>query len=196
MDVRRRTDESHLDALDFAGTLEAAQRGQDSALAALWRAFNPRLLGFLRVRDPVAAEDLASETWIRASRSLRAFEGNEAEFRAWLFTIGRRAAIDWQRRRARRPATVTLDAVAEVAHHDDPAERATGAEELEHLLALVARLPTEQADVVLLRVVAGLDVAAVAGIVGKRSGTVRVMQHRALRRLAEMLDAEAAPERV
>jgi RNA polymerase sigma-70 factor (ECF subfamily) len=194
MDVRRPTDRSCLDALDFVGTLEAAQRGQESALAALWRAFNPRLLRFLGARDPVAAEDIASETWIRAGRSLRAFEGNEAEFRAWLFTIARRAAIDWQRRRARRPATVALDAVAEIAHHDDPADRAAGGDELEQLLALVARLPTDQADVVLLRVVAGLDVAVVAEILRKRPGTVRVMQHRALRRLAEMLDAETPPQ--
>jgi RNA polymerase sigma-70 factor, ECF subfamily len=194
MDVRRSTDESRLLPLDFAETLEAAQRGQESALAGLWRAFNPPLLRFLRARDPVAAEDIASETWIRAGRSLRGFEGNDAEFRAWLFTIARRAAIDWQRRRARRPATVALDAVAEVADHDDPADRATGAEELERLLAVVARLPGDQADVVLLRVVGGLDVAAVGEILGKRPGTVRVMQHRALRRLAEMLDAETPPD--
>jgi RNA polymerase sigma-70 factor (ECF subfamily) len=189
MDVRSSTDESRL-ALDFTDTLEAAQRGREWALAALWRAFNPRVVRFLHGRDPVAAEDIASETWIRASRSLRAFEGNEAEFRGWLFTIARRTSIDWQRRRARRPSTVTLEAVAEVADHDDPADRAAGAQELERLLGLVARLPRDQTDVVLLRIVAGLDVGAVAEVMGKRAGTVRVIQHRALRRLAEMLEAE------
>jgi RNA polymerase sigma-70 factor, ECF subfamily len=194
MDVRRSTDRSGLDALDFAETLEAAQHGQEWALASLWRAFNPSVVRFLRARDPGAAEDIASETWIRVARSLRAFHGEAAEFRAWLFTIARRAGIDWQRRRARRPATVALDAVAEVGDQDDPADRAVEGEELERLLAVVARLPIDQADVVLLRVVAGLDVAAVATILGKRPGTVRVVQHRALRRLAEMLDAEAARE--
>jgi RNA polymerase sigma-70 factor, ECF subfamily len=194
MDVPRSTGDSRLDAHDFVETLEAAQRGQEWALAATWRAFNPPLLRFLRARDPVAAEDIASETWIRAARSLGAFEGTEVEFRAWLFTIARRAAIDWQRRRARRPTTVALDNVAEVEHHDDPADRAAGGAELERLLAFVARLPADQAEVVLLRVIAGLDVAAVGEILGKRPGTVRVMQHRALRRLAEMLDAETPPE--
>jgi len=54
-------------------------------------------------------------------------------------------------------------------------------------IALISELPTEQAEVVLLRVVAGLDVPAVAAIVGRRSATVRVQSHRGLRRLADIL---------
>lgn len=54
-------------------------------------------------------------------------------------------------------------------------------------LALIAELPREQAEVVALRVVAGLDVGQVARIVGKRPGAVRVLSHRGLRRLAERL---------
>jgi RNA polymerase sigma-70 factor, ECF subfamily len=54
----------------------------------------------------------------------------------------------------------------------------------------VSRLPGEQADVVLLRVVAGLDAAEVGRIIGKSPGAVRVIQHRALRRLAELLEED------
>ena len=56
-------------------------------------------------------------------------------------------------------------------------------------LALVAELPPDQAEVVALRVLAGLEVAEVARIVGKRPGTVRVLAHRGLRRLAERMEA-------
>ncbi len=57
-------------------------------------------------------------------------------------------------------------------------------------LALVARLPAEQAEVVRLRVLAGLDTEAVATAMGKTPGAIRVFQHRALRRLAEIVASE------
>ena len=76
----------------------------------------------------------------------------------------------------------------------DPAAAVEEILETESALALIRRLRPDQGEVILLRVLAGLDVARVARIVGKRPGTVRVLQHRGLRRLAELL-AEADPER-
>ena len=64
------------------------------------------------------------------------------------------------------------------------------ASESEAALAYIARLPPDQAEVVLLRVVAGLDVEEVAAIVGKKAGAVRVLQHRALKRLSARLVSE------
>src|SRR5581483_1226153 len=195
MEVRRCTDEPRSDAPGFDAVLDAAQLGEEWALAALWRRLQPALLRFLRGRDPRGAEDVASETWIRVGRALPSFVGGEAEFRAWFFTIARRTLIDTQRRTSRRPNTVALDAAAEAAARDDPAEDAVAACGLDRVLALVGTLPADQADVVLLRVIAGLDVADVAAMTGKRPGTVRVLQHRALRRLAAVLDLEPAVER-
>jgi RNA polymerase sigma-70 factor (ECF subfamily) len=61
-------------------------------------------------------------------------------------------------------------------------------------LALLAQLPPDQAEVVLLRVLSGIETTRVATIVGKRPGTVRVLQHRALHRLAELVAAHAPAE--
>ena len=72
----------------------------------------------------------------------------------------------------------------------DPAAQALMASESEAALAHIATLPPDQAEVVLLRVVAGLDVAEVATIVGKKAGAVRVLQHRALKRLSRRLMRE------
>jgi RNA polymerase sigma-70 factor (ECF subfamily) len=71
----------------------------------------------------------------------------------------------------------------------------TAASALEELstaaaLSLVRRLPPDQAEVISLRVLAGLDVTHVAMVTGKRPGTVRVLAHRGLRRLAALLAAE------
>jgi RNA polymerase sigma-70 factor, ECF subfamily len=72
---------------------------------------------------------------------------------------------------------------------DDPAACALEAISTQAAITLIASLPVEQAEVILLRVVAGLEVARVAELVGKPPGTVRVLAHRGLRRLAERLDA-------
>jgi RNA polymerase sigma-70 factor, ECF subfamily len=77
--------------------------------------------------------------------------------------------------------------VAGCAADDDPAETALETVDTDGALAMLARLPAAQSEVILLRVVAGLDAERVATIVGKSTGSVRVLQHRGLRRLAQLL---------
>ena len=72
----------------------------------------------------------------------------------------------------------------------DPEAQAVKASESESALAHIASLPPDQAEVVLLRVVGGLDVEEVAAIVGKKAGAVRVLQHRGLKRLSGTLVSE------
>ena len=176
---------------EFAETLAAAQRGEEWAVGRLWRDLNPPLVRFLRARHGDHADDVASETWIRVSRGIGRFDGSHMDFRAWFFTVARAASIDWYRHAARRPQ-VASDASA-LEHRpapDDSAKAALDAIDTVAALALVARLPADQAEVILMRVVAGLDAEHVGRVLGKRAGTVRVLQHRGLRRLAELLDAE------
>jgi RNA polymerase sigma-70 factor (ECF subfamily) len=175
---------------DFPAVLHAAARGDEDAFARLWRDNQPPLLRFLRVLAGESAEDVASEVWLEVTRGLARFRGGEREFRAWLFTTGRRRVIDAHRYSARRPATVTSD-LADL-EQSSPGDAATMALEritTEAALELIATLPREQAEIVALRVIAGLDVARVAQIVGKRPGAVRVVSHRALRTLAATLAA-------
>jgi RNA polymerase sigma-70 factor (ECF subfamily) len=174
----------------FGETLAAARCGEEWAVATLWRDLNPRLLRFLRARHGDSYEDVASETWLRMTQSLHGFTGGEVDFRAWFFTIAHGASVDWYRRAARRPKTGADSSVLDShAAADDTANEALAAMDTDAALALLGRLPPAQADIILLRVVAGLDAEHVGRIVGKRAGTVRVLQHRGLRRLAEMLDA-------
>jgi RNA polymerase sigma-70 factor, ECF subfamily len=176
----------------FDEVLAAAATGAEWALTRLYRQFQPALVSYLRFRDRDEAEDLAQEVWQGIGRGLAQFEGDEAAFRAWLFTIARRRVADLHRRRARRPADpVPEEHFAGLAGADDPEASAVanlGADEA--VARITAALPPAQAEIVILRVVAGLDVAQVAALVGKRPGTVRVMQHRALRRLAAVFSTE------
>ena len=172
----------------FDSTLAAAVGGDELAFALLWRDVQPGLLRYLQVVAPGAAEDLASDTWVDVVRSLARFRGGEQSFRSWTFTIARHRAVDHQRHNGRRPADpVPTERMPERAAADDPAADAMEHIATNHALALIAELPRDQAEVVALRVVAGLEVSQVASIVGKRPGAVRVLAHRGLRRLAERL---------
>jgi RNA polymerase sigma-70 factor, ECF subfamily len=174
----------------FDSVLAAAVGGDERAFALLWRELQPGLLRYLRVVAPGSAEDLASETWVDVVRSLGRFRGDERSFRSWTFTIARHRATDHRRRAVRRPAEpVPAELLPERAAADDPAAAAMEQIATHRALALIAQLPRDQAEVVALRVVAGLEVGEVARIVGKQPGAVRVLAHRGLRRLADRLGA-------
>jgi RNA polymerase sigma-70 factor (ECF subfamily) len=173
---------------EFAAVLEAAQGGSEDAFAALWQDANPALLRYLRVIAPRVAEDVAAETWVHVVRGLAAFRGDEAAWRAWLFTTARRRAIDEGRRSSRRPAWPLEEAtLADAPAAPDTAEIAMENLDTQAAIALVSELPRLQAEAILLRVVAGLDTEAVAKLLGRSQGAIRVAAHRGLRRLAEIL---------
>lgn len=172
----------------FGEILAGARDGDEHAFAVLWRDLNPAVLRYLRIVSPATAEDTASDVWLEVCRGLDRFRGDEAGFRSWIFTVARMRAIDAARQAARRPVrTVPPDQLPDRPAADDPAAAAAEAQSTREALALIAELPPDQAEVVALRVIAGLDPAQVAEIVGKRPGTVRVLAHRGLRRLAQNL---------
>ena len=187
----------------FDGILAAAQEGGDWAVAILYRWLHSAVLGYLRGRAGDEAEDLAADTWLAVAKSLRSFSGDEPAFRSWVFTIAHRRLVDHHRASARRPRTRSLTPsadgpggaaedgppIAEPQSADDPAgETITAMTSDAAVQRIVGLLPPDQAEIVLLRVVAGLPVDDVAQMTGRRPGTVRVLQHRALRRLAERLE--------
>jgi RNA polymerase sigma-70 factor, ECF subfamily len=168
----------------FRSILVAAQAGADWALAALYSEFQPRLFRYFLAQAPAEADDLAAEVWIDAANGLRRFEGDESALGRWLFTIAHRRLVDFRRRSARRlEVQLSLETlsgnVSSAEWMPEPADEAA--------IALLATLPPAYAEIVLLRVVGGFDSSEVAEIVGRKPGTVRVMQKRALERLAEHL---------
>jgi RNA polymerase sigma-70 factor (ECF subfamily) len=171
---------------DFVAALHAARQGDERALAALWQELQPALLRYLRAVEPGAAEDIASDTWLEVTRRLDRFTGGEREFRGWLFTIARHRLID-ARRRAARHRTAPVAWLPERPGDDDPAADVLAGLSTEASVRLVSELPPEQAEAVLLRVMAGLDTERVARIMGKQPGNVRVLSHRGLRSLARRL---------
>ena len=183
----------------FAEILAAARAGDPDALADLFRTYQPRLLRYLRARDREMADDLAAEVWLAVARGLDRFEGDERGFRGWLFTIARHRLVEHHRRLARRrteplPAE-RLDGPVERGWGGDPAWLVVEQLGVQQTVeVLIADLAADQAEAVLLRVLGGFDVAEVARIMDRSPGNVRVLCHRALKRLASRMSEEALAE--
>ena len=171
----------------FDVTLARAQHGDEAAFTRIFRDVQPVLVRYLRVIAPGVAEDVAGDTWLNVVEGLTGFRGDEAAFRAWLFTIARHRVVDRGRWRARHP-TVALEN-SDTAHcltAPDAADAALARIGVQAALSAMARLPGDQGEIIMLRMVAGLDVDQVARITGKSPGAVRVAAHRGLRRLASL----------
>jgi RNA polymerase sigma-70 factor (ECF subfamily) len=186
---------------DLAATAAAAQQGDEAAFAALYTAVQPGLLRYLRALVGDDADDVASEAWLHIARDLRGLR-DTAGFRGWAATIARHRALDHLRRQRRRSVvSVPVESLTELpAGQPDLCDEAMARVSTDAAVALIASLPREQAEAVLLRVVVGLDTDAAAQVLGKRPGAVRVAAHRGLRRLAVILAARqpttnSSPER-
>jgi RNA polymerase sigma-70 factor, ECF subfamily len=181
---------------EFEARLVAAREGSEWALTALYRALYPRIVAYLRGVEPADADDLASDTWLDVARGLGRFRGDERAFHAWAFTIARRRVTDLRRQRARKHIVPTPpDVLAEAGGIGDAEQEAFDSLGSDWAFALItSSLPRDQAEVVLLSVLGGLGAKEVGRIVGKRQGTVRVLQHRALRRLAHVLETQGVTQ--
>ncbi|MEC4015939.1 RNA polymerase sigma factor [Streptomyces sp. H27-D2] len=180
------------DDAELTAALNAAQDGDETAFRAVYRAVHPRLIGYVRtlVGEP-DAEDIASEAWLQITRDLGRFHGDADRFRGWAARIARNRALDHIRMRGRRPAIGGDESeLTDKAGASDTAGEAMEALGTGRTLALIAQLPQDQAEAVVLRVVVGLDAKSAAGVLGKRPGAVRTAAHRGLRKLADLLDVE------
>ena len=179
------------DKPDLTEAVQAAQQGDQQAFRALYRDMQPRLLRYLRTMVGDDAEDVASEAWLHIARDLAGFSGDSDGFRGWAATIARHRAMDHQRRHRRRPQTAPTpveDLGGDLAGGEDTAQSALDTVSTEAAVAMIADLPPDQAEAVMLRVVMGLDAESAGRVLGKKAGAVRTAAYRGLRKLATRLE--------
>jgi RNA polymerase sigma-70 factor (ECF subfamily) len=182
-------------SIDLDGALRASRNGDEEAFRTLYRQIQPRLLRYVRTLVGDEAEDVTSEAWLHIAKDIATFDGDLDGFRGWTATIARHRALDHLRYRKRRPVeNAPASEFPEPAAPDDTEQAALDSLSTRSALALIGRLPRDQAEIIILRVVVGLDAKTVAKVVGKRAGAVRTSAHRGLRRLEHLLNDLERPE--
>ncbi|MEP6853540.1 MAG: RNA polymerase sigma factor [bacterium] len=182
-----------LTAADLDAALSAARGGNEAAFVVVYRAVHPGLVRYLRFLVGDDADDVASETWAAVCRDLPSFRGEADQFRGWVATIGRNRAIDLLRARGRRPVDpVPAERLSVLADSADVEREVLDGLSTRDALAVIATLPSDQAEAVLLRAVVGLDAAMAGAVLGKRPGAVRTSASRGLRTLRGRLEAGGA----
>lgn len=169
----------------FPHVLAAAGRGEEWAWTELYRDLSPAVLGYLSGRGVHDPEDVLGECFVNVVRNLHQFDGDEAAFRSWVFTIAHHRLVEYWRGSRRRALSVVGDDEVFTG-----LERMPASAEPDHALIqrdaladLLGRLSQPQRDVVLLRIVHQFSIRETAGILGRSEGAVKLLQSRAIKAL-------------
>ena len=168
--------------------VDAARAGDENALSELYVLYFPRVYRYILARtgNQYDAEDLAEEVFMRVLEAIERFQWREAPFSAWLFRIAHNAVISQRRKDSARGRSAPLtDGLAmDSAGPDELVETRLV---LNEVMAAAQTLPEAQRQVIAFRFGAGLSVAETASAMGKGEGNVKVIQHKAIAKLREML---------
>ncbi|MFD8224399.1 ECF subfamily RNA polymerase sigma factor, BldN family [Streptomyces massasporeus] len=181
------------DSARMMDLVERAQAGESDAFGRLYDQYSDTVYRYIyyRVGGKATAEDLTSETFLRALRRIGTFTWQGRDFGAWLVTIARNLVADhFKSSRFRLEVTTgeMLDAnEVERSPEDSVLESLSNAA----LLDAVRRLNPQQQECVTLRFLQGLSVAETARVMGKNEGAIKTLQYRAVRTLARLLPEDA-----
>jgi len=188
-DLAASSEESEADRSRLIALVELARGGDTEAFGMLYDHYQPSVHRFLyyRTRSTTLAEDLTSETFFRALRSMTGFRWQGKDFGAWLMTIARNLATDHFKAGRTRLEHSTED----MGLHDDATE---GPEETvlagltnEILLGALQQLPVEQRDCLIMRFLQGMSIAETAAVLDRSDGAVKQLQLRGVRNLAKLM---------
>ena len=182
---------------DTMGTLtELAARGQPAAIETLLQQIRPMIVRYCRARlgrisgHYHAADDVAQEVCIAVLSALPRYQDMGRPFASFVFGIASHKVADAMRSAARL-AVPTEDLPDGPDPRPGPEETAVAYLEAERARALLAKLPVNQRELLVLRVLTGLSAEETGNALGMTAGAVRVAQHRALARLRAIAVAEA-----
>jgi RNA polymerase sigma-70 factor, ECF subfamily len=171
------------------GLVEAAQRGDTDAFGQLYDRYVDTVhrYAYARLGDRTLAEDVTSETFLRALRRIGTVSYRGRDVGAWFVTIARNLVLDHVKSGRYRYEVVSGDPLDADVSTEGPEPAVLRRLSAEELLRCVRQLPPDQQECVVLRFLQGLSVAETATVMRRNAGAVKALQHRALRRLATLL---------
>ena len=183
------SEESEAERTRLIALVELARKGDSEAFGLLYDHYQPSVYRFLfyRTRSVPLAEDLTSETFFRALRSMNNFRWQGKDFGAWLMTIARNLATDHFKAGRTRLEMTTED----MGQHDDatdgPETAVLASLTNEILLEALTELPNEQKDCLVMRFLQGMSIAETAAVLGRSEGAIKQLQLRGVRNLAKLM---------
>lgn len=177
------------EATRLIGLVELARGGDSEAFGLLYDHYHSSVYRFLyyRVGSVALAEDLTSETFFRALRSMSSFRWQGKDFGAWLMTIARNLTTDHYKSSKTRMETATEDMSPHDSATDGPEVAVLSTLTNEALLGALKKLPPEQQECLIMRFLQGLSIAETAQVLGRSDGAIKQLQLRAVRNLAKLM---------
>jgi RNA polymerase sigma-70 factor (ECF subfamily) len=185
--VSSMVDEAEADRL--IALVDLARTGDSEAFGLLYDQYQPSVYRFLyyRVGSVALAEDLTSETFFRALRSMSSFKWQGKDFGAWLMTIARNLTTDHFKSSRTRLESTTEDMTPHDSATDGPETAVLASLTNEALLGALKQLPAEQQECLVMRFLQGLSIAETAQVLGRSDGAVKQLQLRGVRNLAKLM---------
>jgi RNA polymerase sigma-70 factor, ECF subfamily len=184
-------DQADESVADGWALVRRTQDGDVDAFGTLFDRYHDVVFRFVfyRLGDRGVAEDLTQETFVRAFRRIASVSYQGRDIGAWFVTIARNLVLDHVKSSRYRleQATPEITDVAPDQHRPGPESEVIAGATHEELLRCVAKLGDDQQECITLRFLQGLSVSETAHIMGRNEGAVKALQHRAVRRLAQLL---------
>ncbi|MGI8762217.1 MAG: sigma-70 family RNA polymerase sigma factor [Jatrophihabitantaceae bacterium] len=182
-------DEQHVETWRL---VTRAQDGDGEAFGLLYDRYVDIVFRFVyfRVNDRGLAEDFTSETFLQALRRISTISYQGRDIGAWFITIARNIVLDHVKSARHRLEITTADTLEGNDRAPSPETSVIDSLTSERLMSAVRQLGDEQRECVLLRFIQGFSVSETASVMGKNDGAIKALQHRAVRKLAELVGDE------
>ncbi len=179
--------------IDVKALVDGAQKGDQASFAALYEHFFDRIYRYVnfKLRDPVEAEDVTGEVFLKMLESIHSFKWQGFPFSSWIFRIAHNLVVDHFRRKGKRP-TVYLDEVSQSvgAYSWDLDGFIDRKLTLGEVYGAMSGLTDLQREVITLRFAGELSLAETAEVVGRKANAVKALQHAGLKKLRSLIDKE------
>ncbi len=188
-DMAASSEESEAERHRLIALVELARKGDADAFGMLYDHYQSSVYRFLfyRTRSSTLAEDLTSETFFRALRSMTNFRWQGKDFGAWLMTIARNLATDHFKAGRTRLEMTTEDMGAHDDSTEGPESQVLASLTNEVLLTALTQLPDEQRDCLVMRFLQGMSISETASVLARSDGAVKQLQLRGVRNLAKLM---------
>src|SRR4051794_14979516 len=188
-DLAASSEEDEAERTRLIALVELARQGDSEAFGMLYDHYQSSVYRFLfyRTRSSTLAEDLTSETFFRALRSMNNFRWQGKDFGAWLMSIAHNLATAHCKAGRPRLELTTEDMGLHDDATDGPESTVLAGLTNEILLRALTELPAEQRDCLVMRFLQGMSIAETAAVLGRSDGAVKQLQLRGVRNLAKLM---------